>query len=74
MWPHFQSRPLTARECLRGALDGDTEAPDVEPTDMGRASEDEDDGERAPCPEDALVAHGAVKAATTLVEEMPELS
>ena len=41
---------------------------------MGRASEDEDDGERAPCPEDALVAHGAVKAATTLVEEMPELS
>lgn len=56
------------------SLEVNTEAPDVEPTDMGRASEDEDDGERAPCPEDALVAHGAVKAATTLVEEMPELS
>lgn len=54
--------------------EGNTEAPDAEPTDMGRASEDEDGGERAACPQDALVAHGAVKDATTLVEEMPELS
>ena len=54
-------------------LEVNGEAPDVEPSDTGRASE-EDDREKTACPEDSLVAHVTVKDATPLVEETPECS